>query len=153
LLGLLARARARVPGRAPALERVGGDPRGAALRRGVAVRRGVRRAARGSAQHRVRRRRLGDRGAARRGAVSAEAFWAERLGCPVAAFRKPGLTLVDHPHAAVFVVATARGVAAAAPRALHGALAAQSDPQQLVQWERLLALLPAGATTVGPAWI
>lgn len=82
-----------------------------------------------------------------------EEFWAERLGCPSEAFRAGKLTLLERADDAVFVVAAARGVVAAAPLALHPALARVADPEALVRWEALRALVPAGARTVGAAWI
>ena len=82
-----------------------------------------------------------------------EEFWAARLGCAADAFRAEKLTLLDRPDEAVFVVATARGVVAAAPPALHGEFARAADPRALVTWEALSAIVPEGARTVGAAWI
>lgn len=84
--------------------------------------------------------------------AGAEAFWAERLGCPVAALRS-GLTLVAHPQEVVFVVATARGTVVAAPLELHGRIERVADLRALTDWETLRALVPAPARTVGAAWL
>jgi len=80
-------------------------------------------------------------------------FWAARLGCAVEALAGPGLTLLDRADDAVFVVASASGVVAAAPRALHGAFERAGDPHALVAWDVLRSLVPAGARSVGAAWI
>jgi GNAT superfamily N-acetyltransferase len=83
----------------------------------------------------------------------AEEFWTLRLGCAAGAFRTPGLTVVENPRVGVFVVATARGIVAAAPSELHAALARTRDPRVLVTWDGLRPLVPAHARTVGAAWI
>lgn len=89
----------------------------------------------------------------RRAPGAPEEFWAERLGCKPDAFRAPGLTLLARADEAVFVVASARGVVAAAPGALHAALAEVADPRALTEWDVLRARVPPGARTVGAAWI
>lgn len=88
----------------------------------------------------------------RRPAVTA--FWAERLGCPVSAFEKPGLTLAPHPRqAAVYVVAVDSAVVVLAPESLHARFRAAADPRVWLTPEALRPLLPPGAKLVGPARI
>ncbi len=82
------------------------------------------------------------------------AFWAERLGCPVSAFERPGLTLVPHPRRdAVYVLAAGDAVVAAAPEALRARLRAVPEPVALLAPDTLSALLPPGTKLVGPARI
>ena len=83
----------------------------------------------------------------------AEEFWALRLGCPVAALQRGGLTLLAHPQQAVFVVATSAGTVVAAPPELHRRIEAVADLRALTDWETLRALVPGPARTVGAAWI
>lgn len=83
----------------------------------------------------------------------AEEFWAQRLGCPVAALQRRGLTLLAHPQEAVFVVATSAGTVVAAPPELHQRIEAVADHRALTEWETLRALAPAPARTVGAAWL
>jgi len=85
--------------------------------------------------------------------AGAEEFWAQRLGCPVAALQRPGLTLLVHPQEVVFVVATARGTVVAAPLELHPRIEGVADLRALTDWESLRALVPTPARTVGAAWL
>ena len=85
--------------------------------------------------------------------AGAEEFWALRLGCPVAALQRPGLTLLVHAQEAVFVVATARGTVVTAPLELHRRIEGVADLRALVDWDALRALVPAPARTVGAAWL
>jgi RimJ/RimL family protein N-acetyltransferase len=86
--------------------------------------------------------------------AEARAFWAERLGCPVSALERVGLTLVPHPAGeAVYAFAVGGAVVVAAPESLHARLRAVSEPLALVTPEALLPLLPRDTRVVGPARI
>ena len=82
-----------------------------------------------AAPHRVRRRGIRDRGPARcrmlacevdpETLAGAEEFWAQRLGCPVAALQRRGLTLLVHPRRRCSSSRPRAGTVVTAPPELH----------------------------------
>jgi GNAT superfamily N-acetyltransferase len=83
----------------------------------------------------------------------AERFWSERLACPIALLRTPGVHLRARPDAgSLFVVQVEGCSVVVAPVDLHAALAA-FDAGPLGNPKALQGIVPRGARFVGPAFV
>jgi hypothetical protein len=83
----------------------------------------------------------------------AEEFWAERLQCSPRLFREPGLHLLPHPQQAIFALVAGESSLVLAPESLHDALARLPAGESLLAPGVLAALAPAGALSIGPAFV